>query len=192
MKDKRKINKKIILLAIIFIISVQMIGITYAKYITSEKAIGEAEIAKWSFEIVKEGEQTKNVKLTNLVDKETLVNGKIAPGTSGEIIIDIDGSGSEVDMDYSVNFINEKNKPNNIVFTYGVSKAKSLSEFDNIQGHIAHDEPQTRRILIEWVWEYETGKESEEITANDIIDTQDGITLDEYTFDIVVTAAQSN
>ena len=57
MKDKRKMNKKIILLAIIFIISVQMIGITYAKYITSEKAIGEAEIAKWSFEIVKEGEQ---------------------------------------------------------------------------------------------------------------------------------------
>lgn len=95
-------------------------------------------------------------------------------------------------MDYEVKFINEQNKPNNITFTYGVTKSNSLSDINTITGHIAHDEPQKRRILIDWVWEYETGTKPDEITQNDTIDTQNGITLSEYTFDIVVTATQSN
>lgn len=103
----------------------------------------------------------------------------------------IDGSGSEVDMDYQVKFTNEQNKPNNIVFSYGSKFYNSIPEIDNIAGNIAHDEPQTRRILINWEWKYLTGNSGEEIAANDILDTQDANSIDKYTFDIVVTATQS-
>ena len=190
MKKKTK-NIIKIAFAILLIVLIQAVGITYAKYMTSEKGSGRAEIANWSFEIVKDGQEIKNIQLINSVDKDTLVNGKIAPGTSGQFAIDIDGTGSEVDMDYVVEFMNEQNKPANITFSYGTIKTSSLSEIDIIEGHIAHDEPQSRRILIYWTWEYETGKLAEEIAANDILDTQDGSTLDEYTFDVVVTATQS-
>lgn len=191
MKNKTKKSIRLII-AILLVVLVQTIGVTYAKYITSEKGNGQAEIAKWSFQIVKDGQQTKNVQLINSVNKDTLVDGKIAPGTSGKITIKIDATGTEVDMDYLVEFANEQNKPNNIVFTYGVSKSNSLAGLTGLNGHIAHDEPQTRTIIIDWVWEYETGKGAEQIAANDILDTQDGSTIDQYTFDIVVTATQSN
>lgn len=190
MKTKTKTRIRLAL-AILLVVLIQAIGVTYAKYITTENGNGQAEIAKWSFEIVKDGEQTKNVQLINSVDKDTLVNGKIAPGTSGEITINIDGTGSEVDMDYDLKFINEQNKPSNIVFSYGPKTYSSLSEITTITGHIAHDEPQVRTILISWVWAYETGKGSDVIATNDALDTQDGTTINEYTFDITVTATQS-
>lgn len=190
MKTKTKTRIRLTL-AILLVILIQAIGVTYAKYITTERGNGQAEIAKWSFEIVKDGQQTKNVQLINSVDKDTLINGKIAPGTSGEITIDIDGTGSEVDMDYDLKFVNEQNKPNNIVFSYGPKTYSSLSEITTIIGHIAHDEPQKRTILIYWTWEYETGREKEVIAANDVLDTEDGTTINEYTFDITVTATQS-
>ena len=59
----KKKTRKIITLtfAILLVILVQAMGITYAKYITTEKGNGQAEIARWSFEIVKDGQQKKNV-----------------------------------------------------------------------------------------------------------------------------------
>lgn len=75
---------------ILLIVIIQAMGITYAKYITSEKGSGQAEIAKWAFQIVKEGAQTKNVQLVNSVNTDTLVKGKIALGTSGTFCFDID------------------------------------------------------------------------------------------------------
>ena len=190
MKNK---TRKIVTLtiAILLVVLIQFIGVTYAKYITSEKGSGHADIAKWAFEIVKDGEQTKTFQLLNSVNKDTLIDGKIAPGTSGTITIDIDGTGSDVDMDFDVKFTNEKNKPSNIVFTYGSNRYSSLTEIEDIVGHIEHNKPQTRRILINWVWKYNTGTKAEEISANDIIDTQDANTIDQYTFDVVVTATQS-
>ena len=168
----KKRIKSVVVIILLVLMSVFITGCSVKKI---EPQYGLLEEAEYSAKI--------SISFSDILEEE----GVVAEKADSEEQENISGIESEL-----VNFINEENTPNNIVFTYGVSKAKSLSEFDNIQGHIAHDEPQTRRILIEWVWEYETGKESEEITANDIIDTQDGITLDEYTFDIVVTAAQSN
>ena len=58
MKNK---TKKIVgvACAILLIVLVQAIGITYAKYLTVEKGSGSAEVAKWGFEIVKNGTQSR-------------------------------------------------------------------------------------------------------------------------------------
>lgn len=190
----KKKSKKIIMLlcALVLLLSIGTGGYTYAKYITSEKGNGQAEIAKWSFVVGTDTESIKNVKLVNTVESSSLVNGKIAPGTSGAFYINIDGTDSDVGIDYEVKFANEKNKPTNIVFRYAGKDYKSLAEMgDEIKGNIPLDSnPKTRRIQIMWRWEYETGT-GDEITTNDNIDTQEGISCLDYTFDIIVTGKQS-
>ena len=161
------------------------------KYRTTEKGGGQADIAKWSFKVGTEEEQIQNIKLVNTVDKDTLTNGKIAPGTSGEFFINLDATGSEVGVDYEVKFTNEKNKPSNITFSYSGQKYHSLSEITAIKGTIGVDEEyKSRRIQILWTWEYETGT-GEEINENDILDTQEGIADLNYTFDVNVIGTQS-
>lgn len=173
------------------IIAIQVIGITYAKYLTEEKGTGSAEVTKWSFQIEKSGTQTKTVKLIDPVNKDYLTNGKIAPGTEGTIVITLDGTGTEVDIEYSVKFENEQNKPTNLKFTYNGVEYNSLSEIKNLKGTIKHNgETLKKNIIISWRWEYETGKTAEEIAANDVIDTNDANNITEYTFDIIATGTQ--
>lgn len=191
MKNK---TRKIIGVAcgILLIILVQAIGVTYAKYLTVEKGKGSTEVAKWAFEISKDGEQTKTVSLADTVDKTTLVDGKIAPGTTGTIVITLDGTGSEVNLDYLLEFTNEQNKPKNITFTYKGTEYKSLSKIGPITGDISYDDaPQTRSIVVFWAWNYETGTTEDEISANDILDTEDANNIAQYTFDIIATGTQS-
>ena len=191
MKSK---TKKIIgiVCAILLIVLLQAIGITYAKYIASESGSGHAEVAKWAFQIVKDGQETKTINLASTVDKETLIDGKIAPGTSGTFEIAVDGKGSEVDLDYTIEFANEKNKPNNLTFLYKGKNYTSLSEIKIIGKIENYKENKVKNETITWKWDYETGKTQEEIIANDILDTQDAETITKYTFDIITTATQSN
>lgn len=190
----KKKTRKIITLtfAILLIVLVQVIGVTYAKYIASENATGQAEIAQWAFQIKKDGETTKNIDLGSTVDSNTLVDGKIAPGTSGQFVITLDATGSEVNTTYSLKFTNEKNKPKNLYFTYQGEKFKSLGEIGEIVGTIRYnDVVRTHGIPISWVWSYETGTSTTDIATNDKIDTENANSITEYTFDAVVTATQS-
>lgn len=192
MKNKTK-RFAMIVFAIVLIILIQAIGVTYAKYIASDKMTGEAEVAKWAFQIRNEGEETKKIKLLDTASTQTLIDGKIAPGSSGAIIIIFDGTGSEVDLDYNLKFYNEQNKPTNLYFTYRGEKYSSLSEIENITGSFKYNASvKQSRIAILWNWGYETGSSKEEKNKNDIIDTEDASKITKYTFDAVVTATQSN
>lgn len=197
MEKERKASKKnkgifgTICILLIMLLLTGAGGYTYARYMTQERGTGSADIANWSFEIAKNGEQTKTVKLVNTVDKDTLVNGKIAPGTSGEITITLDATGSEVGVDYTLAFMNEVNRPSNITFTYGERNYQTLTQIGDIKGTINTTGAKTKTITIQWSWAYQTGSTFDEITANDNKDTQDGTSLLDYTFDIYVAGVQS-
>ena len=61
-----------------------------------------------------------------------------------------------------------------------------------MKGTIAHTEStRINEVAVVWNWEYETGTTEEEKLTNDIRDTQDANTIEQYTFDIIVTASQS-
>ena len=47
----------------------------------------------------------------------------------------------------------------------------------------------TKVINIHWEWPYETGID-DEITNNDIIDTENGKNITQYTFDVLVEGVQ--
>lgn len=163
-----------------------------AKYQSQVKGEGVADVAKWAFNVNGNSSQIQTITLAKSYDAATLVNGKIAPGTSGSFDIVVDATGSEVGVNYSVAFINEENRPTNLKFTYDNKEYSSLEEIESVlTGTIDANEENKQKILtINWVWDYETGANQEEIANNDIIDTQDGINDLNYTFDVVVTGTQ--
>lgn len=191
---KKEKNKKIIkiLCAVLLLMSLGMTGYTYAKYVTQEKGNGSADIATWSFRIEKdENEDVKTIRLADTSNKETLLNGKIAPGTSGQFYLKINAVGSEVAVDYKVTFGNEKNKPDNIIFKYDGKTYSSLSEIDAIQGTMGLTDSKSQLIKVEWEWPYETGSAVNGIASGDKVDTQNGQDNLDYTFDVIATGTQS-
>ena len=191
---KKEKNKKIIkiLCAVLLLMSLGMTGYTYAKYVTQEKGNGSADIATWSFRIEKdENEDVKTIRLADTSNKETLLNGKIAPGTSGQFYLKINAVGSEVAVDYKVTFGNEKNEPDNIIFKYDGKTYSSLSEIDAIQGTMGLTDYKSQLIKVEWEWPYETGSAVNGIASGDKVDTQNGQDNLDYTFDVIATGTQS-
>ena len=190
---KKEKNKKIIkiLCAVLLLMTLGMTGYTYAKYVTQEKGNGSADIATWSFRIEKdENEDVKTIRLADTSNKETLLNGKIAPGTSGQFYLKINAVGSEVAVDYKVTFGNEKNKPDNIIFKYDGKTYSSLSEIDAIQGTMGLTDYKSQLIKVEWEWPYETGSAVNGIASGDKVDTQNGQDNLDYTFDVIVSGTQ--
>ena len=197
MKKERKASKEYkgifgaLCMMLIMLLLTGAGGYTYARYMSQEKGTGNADIANWAFQIDKNGEQTKNVTLRNTVSKQTLVNGKIAPGTSGEFSITLDATGSEVGVDYTLSFVDEINKPENIIFTYKGKEYKSLNEIGSIKGNIGTKNDRTATILIKWTWLYQTGSTDIEKAENDIKDTKAGTSLLDYSFNIIAKGVQA-
>ena len=98
----------------------------WAKYITTVPGTATAQIAKWNFDLkLKEGKQNA-VETTGPIDMAStmfnhVVNGKIAPGTSGLFYVIIDTTETEVDCQYDVS-ISLTNCPRNIKFYRGTDE----------------------------------------------------------------------
>lgn len=190
----KKSKRKIIILCALLLIMLVIIGIggfTYAKYIAQETGSGSATIADWSFKIEKDaGQQVKTVNLADSAERDSVVNGKIAPGTSGSFRVTLDSTGADVTTRYNLRFFGENNKPENLFFTYDGKKYNSLAEIGVIGGFIGHQETDRKvSLIIKWEWPYETGTTEEEKSKNNQIDTQDA-NLDDYTFSMIATGDQ--
>ncbi len=189
-------NKKKIVLAVIVLVAliVSFIGgQTYSKYITEVKGQGVAEVATWNFKVNGETENLKQViNLKSTVNNETLVNNKIAPGTKGNFAIKLDATGTEVGIKYDITAKNQVNKPTNLKFTSNGKIYDNLEQLLGEAGGIinANDPNKVKQIQIAWEWKYETGENPSQIGQNDKIDTQNGITAENFTFEIYVTGTQ--
>ena len=187
-------KKKVIIVSSILIIMLLAFigGQVYAKYISQVRGNGIAEIATWSFKVNGQKEQVQEIKLVSTYNSETLVNNKIAPGTSGSFNIIVDATGSEVGIKYNIKFAEESNKPQNLKFIYENTEYNSIQELqDSLSGTInADDENKTKTLEIKWKWAYETGADNTEIAKNDQVDTANAQTIQNYTFDVSVTGTQ--
>ena len=186
-------KKVLIVLAILAVVLLAFIGgQVYAKYVSEVRGEGIAEVATWSFKVNGQQEQVEAINLASTCDNETLVDNKIAPGTSGSFNIIVDATGSEVGINYDIAFTEEENKPQNLKFEYNDTEYNSIKDLeDDLSGTInANDENKTRTLNVKWKWDYETGSDSEEISSNDLIDTQDALKIQNYSFDVIVTGTQ--
>ena len=189
-------NKTKILVAIFIILIVCVcivFGRAYAKNSSQIKGEGNAKIAKWDFKVNGEGTQIKSVNLRSTNIKESLTEGKIAPGTQGFFEIIVDTSEADVSIDYEIKFENETRKPSNLIFRYENIESKSLKDLEEVlKGSIKKEDTEKIKIFeIEWEWKYENGNDFQAIYKNDEIDTKEALQLSNYTFDILVSGVQS-
>lgn len=187
---------KVILIVIgtfLIILLIFISGQIYAKYNTKVKGEGLAPIATWSFNVNEQKEQVQAINLVSTSNNETLLDNKIAPGTSGSFRIIVDGSDSDVEINYQINFAEETNKPQHLKFIYEELEYNSLKELeDKLSGKIeANDENKLKTFDIKWKWDYETGSNEDEIAKNDLIDTKDMQEIKNYQFTIYVTGKQA-
>lgn len=187
-------KKKIILIVAILssILLAFMGGQSFSKYVSEVRGNGVAEVATWSFKVNGQKEQVQTIQLSSTCNNETLVGNKIAPGTNGSFNIMVDGTGSDVGINYNIKFENESAKPTNLKFIYDNQEYSSIDELqNNLSGTIhANDENKTRTLTINWKWDYETGKDETEIANNDRIDTQNAKDIANYTFNVIVSGTQ--
>lgn len=188
-----KKKKGIFVVAVLSCILISFIGgQSYSKYVAEVRGDGMAEVATWNFKVNGQKEQVQTIQLESTCDNETLVSNKIAPGTSGSFNIIVDGTGSDVGIDYNIKFTNESTKPTNLKFAYDNQEYSSISELETkLSGTIhANDEDKIKTLTIYWQWPYETGNNESEIAQNDRIDTQDAQRIATYTFNVIVSGTQ--
>ena len=188
-------KKKTFLLVICIILAMTFAflgGNVFSKYLSEITGTGTAEIANWVFKVNGKEDAVQNINLLSTYHNETLINNKIAPGTSGSFNIVVDATGSEVGVEYAIHFLNESEKPENLIFIYDNEEYFTIQDLEkDLTGIInANDEEKKRTITIYWEWQYETGNNENEINQNDQIDTNNAKQLENYTFDINVKGIQ--
>ena len=190
MTKKKKVLITLALLAIILLAFIG--GQAYAKYVSEVRGEGVAQVATWNFKVNGQSEQVEEINLASTCNNETLVNNKIAPGTSGSFDIKVDATGSEVGINYNIAFTEEENKPQNLKFKYNNTEYNSIKDLEkDLSGTInANDENKVRTLNVGWKWDYETGSNPDEISKNDLVDTQNAQEIQNYTFDVIITGTQ--
>ena len=164
----------------------------WAKYISSQNGQATAQIAKWYFNL-KTGEETIDGKTKTLLELTRtdeyghVAQGKIAPGTHGELPIIIDTTGTEVDLQYDLVVVIE-NCPTNMTFTTsdatkttvvrsgtGTAQDPKIATI-TVTKYISHsvtDANRKHNETITWNWPYETLDANNSAVAGDEVDKAD-------------------
>ena len=174
-------NKKI--LNSIIIISI-IISFFLGRVVENKKifwiANNSSKIAKWVFEVDGGDEEIKQISILK-PENNIIEDSKIAPGSKGKFKICINSKGSEVNIKYKINFENEKNKPRNLKYKYDGKIVDNIKEIEPLLTGILNKEENNKEYIIEWEW-----LDKSDDPKHDLIDVEDGQTLGEYSFDIIV------
>ena len=169
----------LVILLVSVILCISSFGIaTWARYRSVTGGNVEAQIARWSFKVNGEEEKFATIDLADTIDFTHVTTDKIAPGTYGSFDLVIDGSGSEVSIEYYIN-INIGDKPTNLKFyTDELYQNELVVENNKIQIDdeilLADiDTPVTKTIY--WKWDYRTQNLPSEFILNGYMGVIDGL-----------------
>ena len=187
---ERKKSKKRFALAVLLIcltVTLSAVGIfTFAKYRTQLDSSNQtATVAKWNF-----GEDNTNTftfSLANTYTESTLVRGKIAPGTQGELTFNVSNKNTEVGTQYTIALSNE-NAPTNIKF-YSDSACTIELQNSKLTGTLAPN-ADSQTVKIYWKWAYETGTVTDGVATGDSADTTNGTAANTMTVTATITGVQ--
>ncbi len=129
-----------------------------------------------------------DLSLIETADKNTLINEKIAPGTSGEFSVCLNAK-QNIDYELIFNSINEK--PVNLKFTTikedKMIEASSLEELSRyLSGKISENEQ--IEVKIKWYWDFEN---IENESNTDFQDTVDAQRISQYQFKMYAVVKQN-
>lgn len=186
--NKNKKRNIILVFALLMVVTVtsSLVSGTYAKY-TSElnDATGTAQVAKWAFA---EDNKLDNLKFTlaDTVDKSTLAENKIAPGTSGSFDIKLVNTTSDVAVSFEIAVKTIENTPTNLKLYADSAHTTEFKTGSPIKGTLAAKDATGVTATIYWVWDYE----QTDVTTGDTADTADGEAAKNMTVTIGVTGTQ--
>lgn len=167
-----------------------LMGSTLARYVTEVTGSATATVAKWSFKVNGQAEKfTIDLGRTAYTDT-TIADKVIAPGTSGSFKIEIDGSGSEVGIDYEIKLkAADTTFPDDMVFsTKAITDANLGENFSKfietpVEGSIDYSAAMKKTVTIYWAWAFD---------ENDAKDNNDnGYAGKNWKIDITVTGKQT-
>jgi len=188
----------LIVVLILIILATSAFGIfAWARYQSSVQGESTAQVAKWSFKVAGDKTQTEQIAfpISRTDTNTTVAEGAIAPGTYGEIPIEIDVIGTQTDLIYTISGT-MGNLPRNMKLYYDSARTQEIlvtdMNFSKVGYLSVSDINQTpiQGQTIYWEWPFETGETAEQKTANNQIDTEDmGKTM---TMALTVTGKQIN
>ncbi len=191
-------KRRLISLILILLIVLMSLGLfhTNAKYTSIVNGNVTTSVAKYVFNVTATDSYNSTDTIDNLIfaqtcDEKTLINGKIAPGTSGSFDIVVDSTGAEVGINYEISFSNntEHDLPKNLVFTLD---GENWNINDKITGRIdANEENKIFNHTILWSWAYETADDEGNTIIGDMLDTNDGKNAFDYSFTVTATGTQA-
>jgi len=196
MKKQKNIGSNILIVVLIFLVIASVCAglFAWAKYQTTINGTATGETAKWSFKVTDGNTETANIDfpMSRTDNNTSVAEGKIAPGTYGEMKIEVDASGTETSLIYRIEAQME-NAPKNLKFYSDSNRTNQLNVTDNKftkSGYMMLNEIGKREEIIYWEWPYETGTTAEWIEKNDEIDTEDS--SKQMSMQFIVTGEQLN
>lgn len=178
MKKRSRIVSLGVLALTLTMMSTCLMGATMARYVTEVTGSATAAVAAWSFKADSKKEAGETFTEINLgdtthrqaYDSGDIADNVIAPGTKGSFNIVIDGSGSEVGIDYAVNIAAGKDVtlPDDLVFSTEAITAdkpgKKLADF-SIPGstidYSATSDSMKKTITVNWEWPFDATDDKE-------------------------------
>lgn len=166
MKLEKNNRKNLLFIALVIFLIVIITGascfgiIAWARYRTVTNASAEAGVAKWSFKVNGSSEEIANIDLGETISYEHVAEKRIAPGTSGAFDLVIDGSGSQVSIEYYID-IDLAQKSTNMKFYLDSSFSNELvittDKKIRLEDEILLENINTLVTkTIYWKWEYRT------------------------------------
>ena len=179
-------SKKLLLIAVLLLLATVTFT-TYAIYRSSTSASASVGTAAWAVKVNGTNIETHTFTINPATDitwttNTSAVSGKIAPGSSGTIDIEIDATGSEVDVDYTATIDSITiggAAVSNSGFTVAVASGSSLTGTIN---YAATNMKATIRLAVTW-----TGSNSDNSTKDNADLGMAGSTV---TIPVTVTAKQ--
>ncbi|MBE5806682.1 MAG: hypothetical protein E7313_08285 [Clostridiales bacterium] len=162
MQKEKSIGRNILIVVLILVTIASVCAglFAWAKYQTTINGTATGETAKWSFKVSDGDTSTQEIELpmTRTDSNSSVVEGKIAPGTYGELQIGIDATGTETALTYVIEGMME-NRPTNMKFYLDEERTLDLTVLNDKfskGGYMKLNEAGARTEKIYWEWPFET------------------------------------
>lgn len=153
--DKNKRLFLAVICAILGFIAILIGTISYYGTTIQGTAIGRTK--SFSFDVYHQNKKFTEIDLYDTIKNHSGKEGVINPGDSGEFNLTIVGTGSEVDLYYSIVFTSS-NAPSNMHFYLDENNTNeiTISNF-TLKGTITRGSDMTKTHTIYWQWPYDNG-----------------------------------
>lgn len=172
------------------LVTTGMMGSTLARYVSEVTGTATATVAGWSFKVNNNDSAFTAIDLGDTTNRTSynatdIESGVIAPGTTGEFKIAMDGTGSGVGIDYIIKIAPATGTtlPTDLKFTVdGTEKTLTDMNTTGITGTIDQAADMKKDITVTWEWPFD---DTDTADSND--NTFAGKT---WTLDITATGKQ--